>query len=397
MNKSLLALTFAFIACAAENKSERMDRVLIQKLPASAIEPQVAQDAKGTLHLIYYSGDPKNGDILYVRSIDSGATFTKPLRVNSVAGSALAMGTIRGAQIAVGRNSRVHVSWFGSAQAPVQGPINPESGKPGAPMLYARMNDAGTGFEPEINLMQHSFGLDGGGSVAADQDGNVYVAWHGVGMSDAKNGKEGEARRAVWFRRSSDDGKTFQAEDKAWRQETGACGCCGMKMFADRQGTVYSLYRSATESVHRDIYLLSSKDKGKSFAGSLLHKWEINACPMSSMDFAENSKGVVASWETGGQVYWARIDLDHRPSMQAIAAPGEGKGRKHPRVAVSANGDILLVWTEGTGWQRGGTIAWQIYNAEGKPIGETGRAPGLPAWSFAAAVPKPDGGFSILY
>src|SRR5262245_50972766 len=43
----------------------------------------------------------------------------------------------------------------------------------------------------------------------------------------------------------------------------GACGCCGMEIYPDRNGNISALYRSATESVHRDIYLLASKDKGK--------------------------------------------------------------------------------------------------------------------------------------
>src|SRR5215831_12503024 len=129
-----------------------------------------------------------------------------------------------------------------------------------------------------------------------------------------------------------------------------------MKIFADRRGDVFALYRSATESVHRDIYLLASKDHGKSFRGRLLHKWEINACPMSSMDFADSGNAVIAAWETRGQVYWARVDDD---SGQAIPAPGEGKGRKHPRVAINQNGEVLFVWTEGTGWQKGGSLAFE--------------------------------------
>ena len=58
--------------------------------------------------------------------------------------------------------------------------------------------------------MHHSFGLDGGGSVAADRAGNVYVTWHGIGESEASgSGKEGEARRSVWITKSDDDGRSF--------------------------------------------------------------------------------------------------------------------------------------------------------------------------------------------
>src|SRR5260370_10707384 len=169
-----------------------------------------------------------------------------------------------------------------------------------------------------------------------------------------------------------------------------------MKILADRQGNGSALYRSATEGVHRDIYLLTSKDHARSFHGSLLHKWNVNACPMSSMDFAENGRTVLGAWETGGQVYWARGSGRAHPS-EPISAPGEGKGRKHPRLAINQNGEVLLVWTEGTGWQKGGSLAYQMYDSAGKPMGEKQQLPGIPTWSFAASIAPPDVGCSIVY
>jgi hypothetical protein len=46
-------------------------------------------------------------------------------------------------------------------------------------MLYARLNDGRTAFEAQRNVMQFAAGLDGGGTVAADSQGRVFVAWHG--------------------------------------------------------------------------------------------------------------------------------------------------------------------------------------------------------------------------
>jgi hypothetical protein len=387
--QAALALGATFTAFRAEASQSR---IRFCRVPNGGIQPQAVLDDKGALHLVYYTGDAHNGDLFYSRSKDGGENFSPALRVNQ-GGSAIAAGTIRGAQLALGKDGRVHVAWNGSNNA---GPVNPDSGKPGAPVLYTRLNDAEEAFEPQRNLMFHSFGLDGGGSIGADRNGNVYVTWHGIGLSEAKGtGKEGEARRRVWITRSEDNGKTFLTEARAWAQETGACGCCGMKAFVDRRGDVFALYRSATESVHRDIYLLRSSDHGKSFQGSLLHKWNINACPMSSMDFAEHADTMVCAWETGGQVYWTRIAA--RSTSDPIPAPGDGKGRKHPRLAVNGKGEILLVWTEGTGWQKGGSLAYQIYDSAGRPIGETKQIPGIPTWSFAAPVSGRDNGFSILY
>ncbi len=391
-------LALALPSFGAETKGKSSGHVRFKRLPNSSIQPHVVGDGRGTLHVLYYSGDALHGNVFYTRVTDGGTAFAPALQVNSP-GSAIAAGTIRGPQLAIRRGGRPHVAWNGSSEAKLKGPVNPDAGKPGAPMLYSRLNEAGTGFEPERNLMHRSFGLDGGGSVAADNAGNVYVAWHGI-ATDEKTGAgvQGEARRQVWLNKSSDDGVTFRDEARAWQQPTGACACCGLKVFATREGTVHALYRSATEAVHRDIYLITSKDRGKSFQGGLLHKWEINACPMSSMDFAQNSKTVIGAWETGGQVYWARIAGDRPETMQPIAAPGEVKGRKHPRVAINDSGELLFVWTEGTGWKRGGSLAWQMYDSSGRPTAEKGVVEsGIPAWSFAAPAVNSDGSFTILY
>jgi hypothetical protein len=57
----------------------------------------------------------------------------------------------------------------------------------------------------------------------------------------------------------------------------------------------------------------------------------------------------------------------------------------------------MLVWTERTGWARGGSIAWQVFDGTGRPSGPIASAPSLPVWSFASAVARPDGGFVVLY
>jgi hypothetical protein len=40
-------------------------------------------------------------------------------------------------------------------------------------MLYTRLNDSGQAFEPQRNVLLFAEGLDGGGSVAANNLGNV--------------------------------------------------------------------------------------------------------------------------------------------------------------------------------------------------------------------------------
>jgi hypothetical protein len=81
-----------------------------------------------------------------------------------------------------------------------------------------------------------------------------------------------------------------------------------------------------------------------------------------------------------------------------IVAPSGGGGpRKHPVVVANANGQTLLAWTEGTGWSRGGSLAWQVYGPEGKLSAQQGRQQGVPVWGLLTAFAHPDGGFTLLY
>ncbi len=189
----------------------------ILRVPNGGIQPQVAIDGNGTVHMLYYRGDAAAGDIYYVNRRHNEAAFSSPLRVNSQTGSAVAMGTIRGAQLALGRDGRVHVAWNGSQTAQPKGIPNPELPpespyRLSSPMLYTRLAKDGSGFETQRNLMTHTYALDGGGSLAADTQGNVFVAWHANTVSVEQTG---EGSRSVWVAISHDDGANFAPEIRA--------------------------------------------------------------------------------------------------------------------------------------------------------------------------------------
>ncbi len=375
---------------AARPEDTTTHKPALVRVPEHGIQPQVAVDGKGVVHLVYFKGDPGHGDLFYTTSKDGAHFKDHPLRVNSQPGSAIAVGNIRGAHLALGKNGRVHVAWNGSSKAR---PLAPGKGPWLNPMLYTRLNDDGTAFEPQRNLIQSAPLLDGGGSVAADAAGNVYVFWHAP-----EPGKKGEGNRKVWVAVSNDDGKTFAAERAATPKPTGACGCCGLRGFADSKGRVYVLYRGAKDVTQRDMYVLTSTDKGKSFQVADVHPWAINTCPMSSETFAEGPDGrVVGAWDTRGQVYFAGVDPKSGEPSTPIAAPGADHGRKHPAVAVNGKGETILVWTEGMGWNKGGSLAWQVYDKSGKPTAQRGQAAGVPVWSLVAVFARPGGGFTIVY
>ncbi len=358
--------------------------VVLRRLPGQAIQPQVALDQAGRLHLLVFRGEARAGDLYYTTSTDLGESWARPVRVNSTPGSAIAAGNVRGGHLALGRDDRPHVSWMGSERAEPRGPGG------AAPMLYTRLADDGTRFEPERNVMQYATGLDGGGTVAADRDGRVYVVWH------ANPDGDGEQNRRVYVARSDDDGATFAREQPVNPPATGCCGCCSIRAFADPAGTLYINYRGARETVHRDAFLLVSTDHAASFAAQLVDEWEIGACPMSTSIFTAVGDTVLMTWEARGQVSAGRVDATAAVSNR-LAAPGEPTGRRrYPVAARNRAGETLLAWAEGMAWQSGGAVCWQVFGPDGRPGDQRGRADGVPPWSLIAAVPTDDG-FVLLY
>ena len=85
-----------------------------------------------------------------------------------------------------------------------------------------------------------------------------------------------------------------------------------MRAFADGKGNVFALYRGAKTVNQRDMYLLTSTDQGKTFAGANLHPWAINLCPMSSESLAEGP---------GGVVFGALLSVLARPGHSKTGTP----------------------------------------------------------------------------
>lgn len=378
----MIGCVLLLLACS-RNVFSAEARIQIRRVPGGGVQPQVQVDARGVVHLVYLSGDPSHADVSYSRSTDGGTKWSVPTRVNSQPGSALSIGTVRGAQMAVGRDGRVFVAWMGSSTA--------EPKAPGGlvPMLFSRLSANGKSFEPQRNLIASHPGLDGGGSVAADREGNVFVAWHAPAVA-----KGTEQDRRVWIARSIDDGKTFAPEIPLSSSDSGACGCCGMRISAG-DGKVVALYRGAAEQINRGMRLIETSTDLRHPRDRQIDPMKFGACIMSTAAFGWNANNVLMAWETKGQVLWSPVADD---AVHPHSVPGNGNDRKHPALACDHEGNVLLAWTEGTGWNKGGSLAWQLFDASGNAIpNSAGQRRDLPAWDSPAAFCGSDRSFTVLY
>ena len=351
------------------------------RTPEGGIQPQAVVDNAGTVHLLYFKGEPGHGDLFHTRLPDGATTFSPALRVNSEPGSVIATGSVRGGQMALGRGGFVHVAW--NASRPIE-----RDGVKQTPMWYARLRPSGRAFDPQRPIGSQTRHLDGGGSVAADTRGNVYVVWHAAGAID------GEPNRRVYVASSADDGARFSKET-AFADAAGLCGCCQLETLVDRGGQLNVLYRAAGEGVHRDAMWLTVS-RGRAAAPIRLQAWELPACPMTTFAMAPRGGDIVAAWETQQQIYSAVLTPESRRVSATSAMLGTAL-RKHPSVAVNSDADTLYAWAEGTAWARGGTVAWELRNRSGTRLASASAVGEVPAWSLVAAVPRKDGSFLLIH
>ena len=61
------------------------------------------------------------------------------------------------------------------------------------------------------------------------------------------------------------------------------------------------------------------------------------------------------------------------------------------------DGQSVVVWAEGTRWQRGGDLAGQVFDKSGKATDQHGRVErGIPVWGLPTAVATAEG-FVIIH
>ncbi len=119
---------------------------------------------------------------------------------------------------------------------------------------------------------------------------------------------------------------------------------------------------------------------------------------MSTAYLSEGGERVRAAWETAGQVYFDSVEPDVRarlrhPSQRPAKVTIESASCRRANV----NGQVLMVWTEGTSWAKGGSVAWQLFDNAVKPTGAEGHAPGVPAVGPPSVFADRKGNFTIIY
>ena len=252
--------------------------------------------------------------------------------------------------------------------------------------FYTRTNEDAPGFEEQFGVA-FGDGVEAGPSVSADQAGTVYLFWHSGGGEDAD--------RAVYMVASRDEGFVFEPARPINAEAEGACACCGLAALTDDTGAIYLSYRGAGDNVRRGQRLLTSHDAGRTFTDELIQPWNLGACPVTTTSMNPGPSGTTVAWETQGQSYYAGIEhLEDR-----VSPPGKANNRrKNPAVAVNHRGETLLAWGDGSGFRTGGTLYWQVFDADGRPTAEHGDGTDtLPEGSVPTTLARADGTCLVIF
>jgi hypothetical protein len=305
---------FAIIAsafltsCASPDGGRASHNFKVSGDNINAAEPAVTFMPNGDLAVVWVEHKQSGADVL-LRTFDGqGNAKGDAVRVNTVEGAAK---TWRGdpPSMAVTVNGTVYVSWTASMP-----------GGKGTTLYLSTSRDSGKTFEPPVKVNDDEGAVSHGmHSVAADDNGKVYVAWlderYLATMREPESHHDDEMKMAepnaeLYFATSSDGGKTFSSNRRIAQD---ACPCCKTAITSPtRDGHMFIGWRQVLPGSFRHISVIGSVDGGNTFGQPVVvadDKWKIDACPVSGPSLSLDGDALEVAWFAGGDagphgVYW---------------------------------------------------------------------------------------------
>lgn len=266
--------------------------------------PNITKDISNMIHIVYGSGD----SIMYISSID-GMSFTSPSLVAVL--PKLFASAMRGPQIAVATNGLIITACTSNGNI-----FSYKKEVSGKWTKAIKVND--------VNEMAKE------ALMALSADGlNAYAIWLGV---------KGPKGQNVYGAKSVDGGKTWTKNILVYASSDGTvCECCKPSVVV-KGNSVYVMFRNWLNG-NRDLYLIKSSDKGKSFGqAQKLGKgsWKLNGCPMDGGGLVIDQSGNPETvWRREGKIYAATPGMPEKEI-------GEGRSCSIETI----NNKNIYTWTE---------------------------------------------------
>jgi hypothetical protein len=301
--------------------------------------------------LAFAATDANATDVFSAVSLNGGATFGAPVRVNAKPGDARVGGE---------QPPRVALILHKGARPDIAIVWTTKSAE-GTRLVTARSTDGGRTFGAQSVVP----GSDGAGnrgweSVAVGNAGQLYTMWldhresvkpagETMPMSDMKHDPNAKASLSKLYFAS--------LSDRTPRIITpGVCYCCKTSLVAGADNTVYGAWRHVFADNQRDIGFTMSRDGGRTFAPIIrvsADGWQFDGCPENGPALAVDHGGrVFVAWPTPPDgksesplALFIAMSNDGRTFLPRVRIPTQGPAG-HVQMSVVGGGAVLLTWDE---------------------------------------------------
>jgi BNR repeat-like domain len=356
----LVSLAVLFIFTSCKKNYERNSQVLtgpnppirISSASSDAAEPAIATASDGAVYLAWVNHGPQNqADVMLARYTSDGQLQNSAVLVNTEPGAATAW---RGdpPTVTVAPDNTVLVGWTARDKS--------ESGH-ASTLFVSASRDRGKTFDRPIKVNDDSKpAVHGMHSLAVGQDGRIYVAWldernitpmpmNDMKMDPSKGGHHMESNRELFLAYSTDDGRTFSANQ---RIATDVCPCCKTALAIGPDGHVYVSWRQVLPGDFRHIAVAGSTDGGKTFSTPVIvsdDQWVLKGCPVSGAGLSVDGAGKLrVLWYAGAEntqpgIYWSESQDGGRSfSPRKLLAPGFA--RSTPVLVSDGPNNPFAIW-----------------------------------------------------
>jgi hypothetical protein len=292
----------------------------VTQTPGDSLNPRLAVSGSNVYLLWEDTNNTGNGQIMFAKSSDRGATFTSARSLSNATGDST------NPNVAVS-GGNVYALWE-------QVNTNTTSDAANSEVMFAKSSDAGTTFTSARTLSNNP-GVSTNPNVAVS-GGNVYVAWE----DDTAGGSE------IILVRSTNNGVNFAPS----RNISNSPGESSDPRIAISENNVYVVWEdySLGNSTQSEIMLIRSTNSGANFVSAE----DLSDSPGQSTDprIAVSEGNVYVVWEDATSEGNSEIEFVRSADRGATFSTAKNLSNNDgisfdPRVAVSGN-NVYVVWED---------------------------------------------------
>ncbi|WP_341834728.1 sialidase family protein [Chitinophaga pollutisoli] len=330
---SILILTVILAACTRKQGFRAGEELMLSDTGKIASCTHIAHDAAGRLIVSWVEQEPGSdeGALWYAVSVDGGATFGKAVAVTSATGISPQPENMP--KIIFKANGEA-IAMYGTRNPD---PRNKYAGK----VWYTRSADGGQTWQQAVPLVTDTAGYDQRYfDLSPLPSGDVAAVW-------LDNRKDHALEGSTLYISTSGAGG-FERQRPLVQT---VCQCCRTSLYTDPQGGLHVAFRDIIHDTIRDMVHIYSKDGGETFTQPIrisADNWAVNGCPHTGPTMTSNRGGLHFAWFTmgGGQGVFYGKSINNGISFSGRESISAKPTAKHPQIAATVGGDLLLAWDE---------------------------------------------------